>query len=81
MRKDINHANRKYWDEHILEVIKAACRLEVKEEVPVWARYRLFCEIWIIISVIMYMSFIIASIFRKVTFEWVSDIPLALGGR
>lgn len=78
MRQDINHENRKYWDKHILEVIKASCRLEVKEEVPVWARYRLFCEICIALSIVTYISFIVAAIVRNVPFEWKSCISLAL---
>jgi len=77
MRQDINHENRKYWDKHILEVIKASCRLEVKEEVPVWARYRLFCEICVMLSIITYILFLVSAIIRNVPFEWLSGIPYA----
>jgi len=78
MRQDKNLDNKKYWDKHLLEVIKAACRLEVKEEVPVWARYRLFWRIWIVLSTLLYLCMLIVTIVRNVKFEWLLAIPSAL---
>ncbi|MDD3223233.1 MAG: hypothetical protein PHX70_00725 [Clostridium sp.] len=75
-----NKGNKKYWDRHILEVIKAVCKLEVKEEVPNWARYRLFWRICELISIIMYITFFVSAIIRKVKFQWLSGIPLAICG-
>jgi len=80
MRQDKNNDNKKYWDKHLLEVIKAACRLEVKEEVPVWARYRLFWKICVFLAMVIYIVFLASAIIRHVTFQWALAVPYAFGG-
>ncbi|MDD3223232.1 MAG: hypothetical protein PHX70_00720 [Clostridium sp.] len=75
-----NKENKKYWDRHILEVIKGVYRLEVKEAVPVWAKHRLFWMIWILFGVMLYLLCIVASIVRNVQFQWAEDSWAAIGG-